>query len=142
MNYEVLFNDRVNIFEIDLEEYLKHSFEEFLDNLLDANILSLSLNESILSFGKGMVNIHCKFNHTSTDKEGMSTTKQIFNIEFQADPSIQVELSYASFTQDEQKLLNEGKFKHWISFKYIDDQNNSFPWENDYYYELIEDLTI
>ena len=142
MNYDILFKEKENLFDVDAEEHLHNSLEEFLDNLLDTNLLDLDLGNSILDYGKGMVNIRCELNQTYVDIDNQYVTRQVFGLEFQADQSIVVELIYASNTIDEQKKLNENKFKYWISFKYMDDENHAFPWENDYYYEFIEDLTI
>jgi hypothetical protein len=142
MNYDIIFKEKENLFDVDAEEHLHSSLEEFLDNLLDTNLLDLDLGDSIMDFGKGMVNIKCELNQTYIDNDDQLITRQVFGLEFQADQSIFVELIYASNTIDEQKKLNENKFKYWISFKYMDDENHSFPWENDYYYEFIEDLTL
>ena len=142
MNYDLIFKEKENLFDVDAEEHLHNSLEEFLDNLLDTKLLDLDLGDSILDFGKGMVNIRCELNKTYVDNDDQSVTRQVFSLEFQADQSIVVELIYASNTIEEQKKLNENKFKYWISFKYMDDEKHSFPWENDYYHEFIEDLTL
>lgn len=103
MNYDILFKEKDNLFDVETEEHLHSSLEDFLDNLLDTNLIDLDLGNSILNFGKGMVNIKCELNQTYLDNDDQSVTRQVFGLEFQADQSIVVELIYESNTIEEQK---------------------------------------
>jgi len=105
--------------------------EEFLDNLMDAGIFSLTVGRSIESYGVGMVNIKCMSDKTGKSKDG-DYREVSFHIAFQADPSPEVTFKY--MVDDE--MENVGLLEVY----YSDSDGNSSPEDNDYFAEFVDDL--
>ena len=128
-----------NYFDVDPQSY-GDLLETFHDNLMDSGVINLAQGETIPNYGKGGVAITCLNKEEFTDEDGQLCWKQVVSLQFQADETPLVELTYGVFSDEEMAAGEEARFSHWVSARYQDAEGNEYPWNNSYFEEFVDDI--